>query len=170
MEYFLSVVLGHGEDVSSIKIKLSLSSSFVCTLKVGQKKNVIKLHFIFDGNYKGALQRVCMFFFSTLKYGRRGILNIPITNSNQSLVFVVLNVPWNLLKRQLSYWVSSCQMCSACGFSLPLSSALHPVGMICLNSKMNFNTILWSEMRLPVLSCCFCNGRNVNAHVLIFYD
>lgn len=65
---------------------------------------------------------------------------------------------------------SSCQMCSACGFSLPPSSALHPVGMIRLNSKRNCNMILCSEMRLPVLSCCFCDGRDVNVHVLIFYD
>lgn len=88
----------------------------------------------------------CSHFFETLKYGCRGILDIPITNSNQSLVFVVLNVPWNLLKRQLSYWVSSCQMCSACGFLLPLSSVLHPVRMICLKSKMNFNMIFCRKM------------------------
>lgn len=112
----------------------------------------------------------CSHFFETLKYGCRGILDIPITNSNQSLVFVVLNVPWNLLKRQLSYWVSSCQMCSACGFSLPLSSVLHPVRIICLKSKMNFNMILCCKMMLSACSLLLFLRRAVETWTYMFWS
>lgn len=61
-------------------------------------------------------------------------------------------------------------MCSACGFSLPVSSVLHPVRMICLKSRMNFNRIFCCKMMPSACSLLLFLRRAIETWTYMFWS